>query len=151
MVDLVDVLQNEYNIERNKKVSIETRAGVFLTLLFAIIPSYFSVFVSVVNIYRSFTCLRCFKILLHLGFMIMCILTTLNLVSILLVKNYPNFNVDQMFDSQGQTDINEWMCLHYKQLVSEYRKLNIENAIKLKDSIFYIMSIILITIVSHII
>lgn len=151
MVDLVDVLQNEYNIERNKKVSIETRAGVFLTLLFAIIPSYFSVFVSVVNIYRSFTCLRCLKILLHLGFMIMCILTTLNLVSILLVKNYPNFNVDQMFDSQGKTDINDWMCLHYKQLVSEYRKLNIENAIKLKDSTFYIMSIILITIVSHII
>lgn len=144
ILDCLEVVQNEYDIERNKRQSFETRSGIVVTILAALCIFVFEK----VNIPEILTLLTepctfllALKILsgvaVYLGFIVSLVfaIKTVN------VKEFDNFDVTQIKESLMGTPRIEGvirLTMAYREIIIQHRNVNKKNADSLKRALIWV-------------
>ena len=134
LLDCLEILQNEYNVERNKRQSFETRAGIIITLLAAICVFMFerinlikilSQFEKPITMHLLVTDLSAIGVYMCFG------LTLYYAIKTIEVKEYHNFNVSAINESFiGKPRLEGCILIikNYRNIIIQHRQVNANSA-----------------------
>lgn len=151
--DCLEIVQKEYEIERAKRQSFETRAGIIITLLAAICVFMFEQ-INLIEIVCSFELPLTLHILLYdlsaagvyvcFGFALYYAIKTID------VKVYNNFNVSAINEGfmgkprlEGCIEITK----SYRDIVIQHRQVNADSAKSLSNSFKCVIGVIVFLII----
>jgi len=153
----LDIIQNEYDIERQKKYSFETRTGFILSLLGAMyiflldklsFKSIYPFFSKCLTLYSFFKIISFSSI--YIGIFVMLYLS----FKIIDIKFHENFNIDEITStSLYESPLREIpkIIFNYRKVVKSHRDLNKSRAENFKKCIqalfFTFISMIIYTII----
>ena len=147
-----EVVKNEYEIERNKKLSFENRAGIFLALIGTIgvflfdkveiktiiplfsVPLTFVVFLKIIS---------CFLVYLSLAY------TMLYLIKTITVKQHSNFevkNIDEVLLAENRINALARIIFTYRDIICQHRQVNEERARTFKNSLYGVVVMLIATV-----
>lgn len=155
LIDCLDIVKNEYSIERAKRQSFETRAGIIITLLAAICVFMFEQ-ISLVDALKRFgeplTMHLAITILSAIGVYLCFGLTLYYAIKTISVKEYKNFDVSAVNESlmgkprlEGCIEITKG----YRDIITQHRKVNSDSAQTLSKSFTWMVGMI-ISLIIHI-
>lgn len=155
IIEYLNIVKNEYDIERSKKQSFENRAGLILALLSAICVFLFehirlSDIILLMNMQLSFA--EFFKIISGILVYISFVFTIIMIIKIISVKQYDNFEVkdiDEELISEQRISALCRIVFTYKSIILQHREMNEIRAKNFKNSLYGIFTI-LITIIIYI-
>lgn len=134
MPEYLEVVKSEYEIERNKKQSFETRSGLLLTLLGAVLVFYFQS-VKLSNIIALFSQPLTFIILLKIlsGCSIygLFLFTLISILQTLSAKKHDNFEtkgINEQLLSENRKDALARLIFTYRDIISQHRMSNEKRA-----------------------
>lgn len=147
------VVTNEYQIERSKKQSFETRAGLLLTLLSAICIFYFqsirlSDIISLMNEPLTFLILT--KISSGLIIYFSFIFTFISIIKTLSAKRHNNFeikNINENLLSENRTDAMARLIFTYRDIIIQHRISNEKRAKWYRTSLYCTFLLLISTII----
>ena len=149
LIEYIKAVENEYNAERNKKYSFETRAGILIAFLGAIIVFLIEK-VPFSDISFCFTqgdcnCVANIKSLFGLLVYIFLVLTVKKLIEVINVKQHKNFDVrgiDEELLTQSKIESLCRLIFTYRDCIINFRELNEKRAIALKQVLYFIFSML---------
>lgn len=148
ILDCLEIVQNEYNIERNKRQSFETRAGIIITLLAAICVFMFER-INLVKILNQFeepvTIHLLITDLAAIGVYICFGLTLYYAIKTIGVKEYHNFNVSAIDESfMGKPRLEGCIAIikNYRDIIVQHRQVNANSAKSLSKAFKCMIGII---------
>lgn len=148
-----EVVKNEYEIERNKKVSFENRAGIFLALIGTIgvylfdkvqikeiiplfsIPLTFGILMKIIS---------CFLVYLSLAF------TMLYLIKTITVKHHNNFevrNIDEVLLAENRINALTRIIFTYRDIICQHRQVNEDRAKTFRLSLYGVVVMLIATVI----
>ena len=148
-----EVVKNEYEIERNKKVSFENRAGIFLALIGTIgvflfdkvqikeiiplfsVPLTFGVLMKIIS---------CFLVYLSLAF------TMLYLIKTITVKQHNNFEVrsiDEVLLAEKRINALARIIFTYRDIIGQHRQVNEDRAKTFRLSLYGLVVMLIATVI----
>lgn len=137
-----EVVKNEYEIERNKKISFENRAGVFLALIGTVSVFLFDK-VQIKEIISLFHVPLTFIIWLKIvaGFCVYLTLTfaMLCLIQTITVKQHHNFevkNIDESLLAENRLNAMAKIIFTYRDIICQHRQVNEKRAKTFKLSLY---------------
>ncbi|MCM1370314.1 MAG: hypothetical protein NC181_00215 [Clostridium sp.] len=154
--ELLDLVEKEYEIERNKKQSFENRAGLILTLL-GIVFIFALEKVELKNVFSMFSQTLSFmdliKIISGISVYFFLIFTFLMILKVLNVVEQTNFNVECLNDELLKTnysDVISKIIYTYRDIIIGHRQLS-ERRAKIFKKVLYGMLITIISILIYLI
>lgn len=147
LTEYIKVVENEYNAERNKKNSFETRAGILLTFLGAIIV-FLMEKIHLLNTAFRFTaeecsCLLNLKSLIGLLVYVFLGLAIHKLIELISVRPHDSFDVSEIDEELLTNNKLEALCklmFTYRDIVVSFRKQNEQRASALKFALYCVFS-----------
>jgi len=138
--ECLTVAMHEYDVERNKKQSLDNRASLIVTLFSGIIIAIYNklpidAFITLVNQQLTFLVLT--KILLILGTYVALFLSLYSAIKIIIVASYDNFDIkllDTDFISSPKIDSVPMLLKTYLILTDRHRAYNEDSATNLYRS-----------------
>lgn len=129
-LEYLESFKKEYDNERIKKQSLETRAGIIITMLGGLFIFF-----------KNPSCLiNYLKFLLILAIIIYFILIFYQLINILNIQNYAGFDVKPPIEYNLEyNDTLDDLLLTYKEIIIVHRENNSKNAIFLSKAIEYLV------------
>lgn len=148
--EILETIKLEYQMERNKKNSFETRAGFIIAFLSAIIISVIEKFnlkntINLFNICLTFGIL--IKILSGIILIISLIFICFSVFQMINIKFYNNLEIKEINDEflkQSRKKLLKLLIFMYRDIIEQHRKLHKKNAEILKR----IITILLIFLIS---
>ena len=148
--EILETIKLEYQMERNKKNSFETRAGFIIAFLSAIIISVIEKFnlkntINLFNINLTFGIL--IKILSGIILIISLIFICFSVFQMINIKFYNNLEIKEINDEflkQSRKKLLKLLIFMYRDIIEQHRKLHKKNAEILKR----IITILLIFLIS---
>lgn len=144
ILDCLDIMKHEYEIERNKRQSFETRSGLVITILAALCIFIFDR-VSISDIFELMTGPCTFivfiKILSGVAIYISFVLSLYFVIKTINVKAYKNLNVSAINECfMGKPRIEGALKLvhAYRDIIMQHRNINQTSANNLKASIYWV-------------
>lgn len=139
--ECLSIVQNEYQLEKNIKQSLETRAGSLLTVagtlcVFALGKVSLAEMIKVVNQPISF--IMAVKILSCFIFYLAYLLLIVNLLKVIGVDKYSKFevkNIDADFIISNKLESSIKIIITYRDIITQYREQNKLKANKFKWAI----------------
>lgn len=142
ILDCLDIMKHEYEIERNKRQSFETRSGLVITILAALCIFIFDR-VSISDIFELMkgpcTFIVLIKILSGVAIYISFILSLYFVIKTINVKTYKNLNVsaiDECFMGKPRIEGALELVQAYRDIITQHRNINQTSANDLKASIY---------------
>lgn len=148
-----EVVKNEYEIERNKKVSFENRAGIFLALVGTLGTFLFDKvqikgIIHLLSIPLSFGILMkivsCFLVYLSLAF------TMFYLIKTITVKQHHNFevrNIDEVLLAENRINALARIIFTYRDIICQHRQVNENRAKTFRRSLYGVIVMLVATII----
>lgn len=148
-----ELVKNEYEIERNKKVSFENRAGIFLALIgtigvFLFDKVQFKEIIPLFSIPLTFCVLikiiSCFLVYLSLAF------TMLYLIKTITVKQHNNFevrNIDEVLLAENRINALTRIIFTYRDIICQHRQVNEDRAKTFKLSLYGVVIMLIATVI----
>lgn len=144
-----EVVKNEYEIERNKKVSFENRAGIFFALIGTVSVFLFDR-VHIKEIISLFSIPLTFGILLKImfGFLVYLSLafTMLYLIKTITVKQHDNFevrNIDEVLLAENRINALTRIIFTYRDIILQHRQVNEDRAKTFKLSLYGVITMLI--------
>ncbi|MDC4251942.1 hypothetical protein M3X99_13080 [Clostridium perfringens] len=148
-LEYFDVIKNEYEIERNKKQSFESRASLIITILGAICVFVFDK-INFSQLYeisqKPLYLLGLVKIIIGITVYLSFITTVILLVKAINVDKYENFevnNIDEKLMLENKVEGIMRLVLTYKKIILNHRSINEKKAKNLRYSFLGIIITIL--------
>lgn len=143
-LEYLETFKKEYENERIKKQSLETRAGLIVTLLggiFIFLINDLKIFKNLFIIFETDTSLEKYlKFFISLSITLFLILTFYELVNILNINEYAAFYVEDNIDyTLKYSDTLDDLLLSYKEIIIIHRKINSRNAYSFSKAINYLV------------
>ena len=143
-IEYLESFKKEYDNERIKKQSLETRAGIIITMLgglFIFLINDLELFKYLFIFFKNPSCLiNYLKFLLILAIIIYFILIFYQLINILNIQNYGGFDVKPPIEYNLEyNDTLDDLLLTYKEIIIVHRENNSKNAIFLSKAIEYLV------------
>lgn len=142
LTEYFEVVRNEYEMERNKKLSFESRAGIFFALIGTVSVFLFDK-VQIKEIVTLFSVPLTFSIWLKIttGFLVYLSLafTMLFLIKTITVKQHNNFevkNIDEVLLAEKRIDALARIIFTYRDIICQHRQINEDRAKTLKLSLY---------------
>lgn len=145
----LDIIKNEYNIENNRKQSLETRAGLILAFL-ATLATFLFDKIELNSLFNAMTTIQPFiiiiKILAGIVIYISLGIAIFKTIRIITSKQITAFNVDvidnKRLKNSYQNELKE-VILAYINIIQGRRKVNELNANNLKYAIYALISLLI--------
>ncbi len=142
LTEYFEVVRNEYEMERNKKLSFESRAGIFFALIGTVSVFLFDK-VQIKEIVTLFSVPLTFSIWLKIttGFLVYLSLafTMLFLIKTITVKQHNNFevkNIDEVLLAEKRIDALARIIFTYRDIICQHRQINEDRAKTFKLSLY---------------
>ena len=142
LTEYFEVVRNEYEMERNKKLSFESRAGIFFALIGTVSVFLFDK-VQIKEIATLFSVPLTFSIWLKIttGFLVYLSLafTMLFLIKTITVKQHNNFevkNIDEVLLAEKRIDALARIIFTYRDIICQHRQINEDRAKTFKLSLY---------------
>ena len=147
--EILETIKLEYQMERNKKNSFETRAGFIIAFLSAIIISVIEKFnlkntINLFNVNLTFGIL--IKILLGIILIISLIVICFSVFQMINIKFYNNLEIKEINDEflkQSRKKLLKLLIFMYRDVIEQHRKLHKKNAEILKRIITILLIFLL--------
>lgn len=142
ILECLEVVMSEYKIERDKKQSFETRAGIIMALLGATCGIFFKT-IKLNNIIHLFfiplSFINLIKILSVLFVYGGLIFTIIMVMKTIITKQHNNFNVicikDELINQQRFESLRN-ITFAYREIILQHRDLNEKRANAFKNSLY---------------
>lgn len=128
--EYLEIMKNEYEIERNKKQSFESRSGLLLTLLSAICIFYFQniKIADIINLFsQALTFILLLKIIVGCLVYFSFFFTFLAIIKTLRSKKHFNFeikNINESLLAESRKDALARLIFTYRNIIVQHRSLN---------------------------
>lgn len=142
IVEYFELIQNEYNIERNKKESFESRSGLILALLGTISIFLFERIqlkdiLPLIHAQLTFTNL--IKIISCVFIYISFTFTMIMIIKTITVQQHDNFSVKNIDEELINTQRIHSLCkiiFTYRDIIIQHRQMNQKRAINFRNSLY---------------
>lgn len=148
IIEYFEVVRAEYEIERGKKSSLETRAGLIMGLL-GVLSIFLFEHIKIKDIIilmkQSINFFLLIKIISGISVYISFFITLIFVFKIIISKKHPNFevgNIDEEMLREKRIDALAKIIFTYRDVISMHREINENRAIDFKYSIYGAMIII---------
>lgn len=148
VVEYYEIVKKEYEIERNKKISFENRAGLIMALLGTICVFFFEN-IKIYNIFtlmtKALSFITLIKIISGLSVYIFFMFTLYMIICTVNVKEHKNFevkNIDEELLCEQRLVALIKIIKVYKNIIIQHRHLNNKRAKSFKKSLYGICATI---------